>query len=243
MKVTVMWLLLLLPHCLPGYPISSCMGNQIENLNRLIASRRSWNTPRPELCAWLDDLGNIDHSPVYVGSQKGLMQADKIDKMPGQPEVVDFNQYAGYVAVDPVADRALFYYFVESPVNSLNKPLLLWLNGGPGWSSFGYGAMQELEPFRVNSDGKTLYRNEYAGDTDGRVPVTSSRYAIKTLQLPVETGWRPWYFESEGGGYVVGYKGVIFTTVRGAGHMVPSYQPERALTMITSFLQWKLPPS
>ncbi|TYG79086.1 hypothetical protein ES288_D02G113400v1 [Gossypium darwinii] len=82
----------------------------------------------------------------------------------------------------------------------------------------------------------------YSGDTDGRVPVTSSRYAIKTLELPVETAWRPWYSNSEVGGYVVGYKGVVFTTVRGAGHTVPSYQPERALTMITSFLHGKLPP-
>lgn len=45
------------------------------------------------------------------------------------------------------------------------------------------------------------------------------------------------------GGYVVGYKGLTFVTVRGAGHMVPSFQPERALTMITSFLQGQLPPA
>lgn len=30
---------------------------------------------------------------------------------------------------------------------------------GPGCSSFGYGAMEELGPFRVHSDGKTLYQN------------------------------------------------------------------------------------
>lgn len=44
------------------------------------------------------------------------------------------------------------------------------------------------------------------------------------------------------GGYVVEYKGVVFATVRGAGHLVPSYQPGRALTMIASFLQGTLPP-
>jgi hypothetical protein len=33
---------------------------------------------------------------------------------------------------------------------------------GPGCSSLGYGAFEELGPFRVNSDGKTLYRNPYA---------------------------------------------------------------------------------
>lgn len=39
------------------------------------------------------------------------------------------------------------------------------------------------------------------------------------------------------GGYVVEYNGLTFVTVRGAGHTVPSYQPQRALTMISSFLQ------
>ncbi|KAF9587701.1 hypothetical protein IFM89_004678, partial [Coptis chinensis] len=71
-------------------------------------------------------------------------------------------KYSGYVTVDPTAGRALFYYFVESPQNSSSNPLLLWLNGGPGCSSLGYGAMEELGPFRVNNDGKTLYRNDFA---------------------------------------------------------------------------------
>ncbi|KAK6143182.1 hypothetical protein DH2020_023530 [Rehmannia glutinosa] len=34
--------------------------------------------------------------------------------------------------------------------------------GGPGCSSLAYGAMQELGPFRVHSDGKTLYKNKFA---------------------------------------------------------------------------------
>lgn len=45
------------------------------------------------------------------------------------------------------------------------------------------------------------------------------------------------------GGYVVKYKGVTFVTVRGAGHLVPSWQPARALTLIFSFLYGSLPPA
>ncbi|TYJ33113.1 hypothetical protein E1A91_A05G080700v1, partial [Gossypium mustelinum] len=85
-----------------------------------------------------------------------------IDALPGQPDGVDFDQYAGYVTVDQKAGRALFYYLVESPPNSSsNNPLILSLNGGPGCSSLGYGAMSELGPFRVNSDGQTLFRNDF----------------------------------------------------------------------------------
>lgn len=488
-KVAHLALILLLLCCSQLAFLITCNADQISNLNMLLKSRKSANPPKPE--SWNESLyGTDEYSPVYIGKQDGMMEADKLDALPGQPEGVEFDQYSGYVTVDPNAGRALFYYFVESPDNSSTKPLVLWLNGGPGCSSLGYGAMEELGPFRVNSDGKTLYRNPYAwnsaanviflespagvgfsysntssdyntgdqrtaddsytflvnwlerfpqyktqdfyltgesyaghyvpqlaytilsknkntnqttinlkgiaignawiddntnvrgmydyfwthslnsdetnaginkycdfvtgndsnpnaceqymsfgyqelgnldiyniyaplcnsssqktgspasindfdpcsnayvnsylnlaevqtafhakrtdwaacggrltnwtdspttilpiikqlmdsginvwiysGDIDGRVPVTSTRYSINTFNLPIEIAWRPWYYKSEIGGYVVGYKGVTFITVRGAGHTVPSYQPGRALTMISSFLEGILPPS
>ncbi|XP_076940713.1 serine carboxypeptidase 1-like isoform X2 [Bidens hawaiensis] len=424
-------------------------------------------------------------SPVYIGPQDGLKDADKISSLAGQPAGTDFDQYSGYVTVDPNHGRALFYYFAESPVNSSTNPLVLWLNGGPGCSSFGNGAMMELGPFRVNTDNTTLSRNKYAwnnvanvlflespagvgfsysntssdyttgdtqtakdsytflvnwlerfpeyktrdfyiagesyaghyvpqlaqlilknnkianqtvinlkgialgnayvdsetantgtfdyfwthaiisdeihkgiksncnfsesanttdacldyqyqaytalsniyfydiytplcspfsnstpsisgfdpctenyiytylntpavqqslhakqvqwescnkpiglnwndmpftvlpviqdlmasgisvwiysGDTDGRVSVTSSRYAINKLKTSVKTPWYPWKYQGEVGGYVVGYENLTFVTIRGAGHFVPSYQPGRALAFFTSFLKGKLP--
>ncbi|XP_062020303.1 serine carboxypeptidase 1-like isoform X1 [Rosa rugosa] len=493
MKLSVYTCFLLISICRLAF-LRSCNANQIDNLNKLIKSRKSGNSPHAQL-SWDNDILADDHfSPVYVGSQAGLMEADEIDALPGQPGGVGFNQYAGYISVDRKAGRELFYYFVESPHNSSTKPLVLWLNGGPGCSSFGYGAMEELGPFRVINDGKTLFPNDYAwnnvanilflespagvgfsysntksdyenvgdkrtaldsytflvnwlerfpqyktrdffiagesyaghyvpqlaytivtknkvtnqtkinlkgiaignawiddnhgemgiyeylwthalnsdetyegihrycdfgsdnfsskctkyqiqashelgdvdiyniyaplcnlssssdtiyisvgsavngfdpcsdyyvdaylnlkevqaalhvkptnwsacsgvgwtdspptilptikhllesgitvwiysGDNDGRVPVTSSRYSLHNLSLPIEAAWRPWYSDKEVqvGGYVTGYKGgLTFATIRGAGHMVPSYQPKRALTLISSFLQGKLPPS
>lgn len=100
--------------------------------------------------------------PVYIGSQEGLKENDKISSLPGQPSGVNFDQYSGYVTVDKKAGRALFYYFVESINSSSTTPLVLWLNGGPGCSSFGAGAMTELGPFRVSKDGSTLWKNPYA---------------------------------------------------------------------------------
>lgn len=41
---------------------------------------------------------------------------------------------------------------------------------------------------------------------------------------------------------MVGYENITFVTVRGSGHFVPSYQPERALAMFSFFLEGKLPP-
>ncbi|XP_047090659.1 serine carboxypeptidase 1-like isoform X2 [Lolium rigidum] len=431
-------------------------------------------------------------SSVHGGSQDYLREKDKIRAMPGQKEEAKFDQYAGYVTVDANAGRALFYYFVEAPHDPSKKPLVLWLNGGPGCSSFGAGAMLELGPFSVHSDNKTLYKKShawntvanmlfvdipagvgysysnttsdyhntgdkkttddayiflvnwlerfveyrdrdffitgesyaghyvpelanliisnnrasnttnvklkgvaignadlqynltlratfdyfwmhamisgktyrtiqascsfndtytndcdnamnlalkekgnvddysiytpicqdassparssdsvvfgdpctshyvssylnrpevqralhanttglsypwmdcspvvfdnwkdspetmlpsikklisrgtrvwlYSGDMDAVCSVTSTQYALDILDLPTETSWRPWRIDKEVAGYVVGYKGLVFVTVKGAGHMVPYYQPRRALALFSSFLEGKLPP-
>jgi len=461
---------------------------QADKLFELLKSKSSRNSPT--LTTWtVSEESTEEYSPVYIAPQDGLAQLDKIVALPGQPSGVDFNQYAGYVTVNPTAGRALFYYFVESPTESSTKPLVLWLNGGPGCSSM-IGAMSELGPFRINSDGKTLFKNDfawsnvanmlflespagvgfsysnttsdydhsgdkntandayiflinwlerfpqykthdfyitgesyaghyvpqlaytilqnnkktnqttvnikgiaignawiddetsqkgmydywwthailsdtthdaifkycnfssesssamcdniiikafdeignidiyniyapicltdlsnasattgsinvfdpcwqdilisylnnsavqkafnakptswdvcsdviqswndsavtilpiieyliengqrlwvYSGDTDARVPITASRYSINTLNLPIETAWRPWYLNKEVGGYLEAYKGLLLITVRGAGHTVPSYQPQRALELFSSFLGGTLPSS
>ncbi|KAM3293070.1 hypothetical protein ACQJBY_036571 [Aegilops geniculata] len=431
-------------------------------------------------------------SSVHGGSQDYQRKRDKIIAMPGQMEEAEFTQYAGYVTVDANAGRALFYYFAEAPQDPSNKPLVLWMNGGPGCSSFGAGAMLELGPFSVHSDNNTLYKKKhawntvanmlfveipagvgysysnttsdyhntgdkrstddaytflvnwlerfpeyrgrdffitgesyaghyvpelanliisnnrargatnvklkgvaignadlqynltlratfdyfwmhamisgktyrtvqancgfngtytkdcdnamnlaikekgnvddyniyapicrdassplrssdpvvfgdpctnhyvssylnrpevqralhanttglnypwtdcsqlvfdnwkdspetvlpsirklissgtrvwlYSGDMDAVCSVTSTQYALDILDLPTETSWRPWRVNNEVAGYVVGYKGLVFATVKGAGHMVPYYQPRRALALFSSFLEGKLPP-
>ncbi|CAL4939705.1 unnamed protein product [Urochloa decumbens] len=107
-------------------------------------------------------LKNGTNPSVHRSPKNNLQEQDKIVSMPGQTWVVEFDQYAGYVTVDAKAGRALFYYFVEASQDPLDKPLVLWLNGGPGCSSFGSGAMLELGPFSVRSDNKTLYRKRHA---------------------------------------------------------------------------------
>lgn len=76
------------------------------------------------LCDAVNGRGSLSAPP------SGLKESDKIEALPGQPDGVDFDQYSGYVTVDPDAGRALFDYFVVSPQDASSKPLVLWLNGG-----------------------------------------------------------------------------------------------------------------
>ncbi|KAI3458991.1 hypothetical protein Pfo_015654 [Paulownia fortunei] len=108
---------------------------------------------------WLNFFVGICYSLSNVDQEK-----DRITYLPGQPENVGFSQYSGYVTVNQQAGRALFYWLTEAPTNRgpESRPLVLWLNGGPGCSSVAYGASEEIGPFRINSDGKTLYLNPYS---------------------------------------------------------------------------------
>ncbi|XP_057725876.1 serine carboxypeptidase-like 31 [Arachis stenosperma] len=93
---------------------------------------------------------------------------DVVRGLPGQPSV-DFEHYAGYVTVNETNGRALFYWFFEAITNPDDKPLVLWLNGGPGCSSVGYGATQEIGPFLVDSDGKGLKFNNLSWNQEANM--------------------------------------------------------------------------
>eukprot|EP00250_Pteridium_aquilinum_P026859 c33718_g1_i1 orf=96-1511(+) len=97
---------------------------------------------------------------ALAGSEKER-ELDRIVELPGQP-AVGFQQYSGYVTVNEQDGRALFYWLTEAAVDAPSKPLILWLNGGPGCSSVAYGASEEIGPFRINKNGTGLHLNEYS---------------------------------------------------------------------------------
>ncbi|GMJ14661.1 serine carboxypeptidase-like 31 [Hibiscus trionum] len=83
----------------------------------------------------------------------------------------------------------------------------------------------------------------YSGDTDGRVPVLSTRYSISALGLPIIKAWRPWYHEKQVSGWVQEYEGLTFATFRGAGHAVPCFKPSSSLAFFSAFLHGESPSS
>lgn len=103
---------------------------------------------------------------VCLITVESLSEADKIQTLPGQPQV-SFQQFGGYIPVDEKQDRALFYYFAEAETDPASKPLVLWLNGGPGCSSIGAGAFCEHGPFKPS--GQILVKNDYSWNKEANM--------------------------------------------------------------------------
>ncbi|VFQ89535.1 unnamed protein product [Cuscuta campestris] len=100
-------------------------------------------------------------------------------KLPGQTAAVGFKHYAGYVTVNKTNGRALFYWFFESLTLPREKPLLLWLNGGPGCSSVGYGESQEIGPFLIGGgDGPLLTINPFSWNTEANILFLESPFGV-----------------------------------------------------------------
>ncbi|PKA54505.1 Serine carboxypeptidase 1 [Apostasia shenzhenica] len=76
-----------------------------------------------------------------------------ITHLPGFNATFPSKHYSGYVTVDENHGKSLFYYFVESERNPAEDPVVLWLNGGPGCSSFD-GFVYEHGPFNFKAGEK-----------------------------------------------------------------------------------------
>ncbi|CAA0828365.1 Serine carboxypeptidase-like 25 [Striga hermonthica] len=98
---------------------------------------------------------------LFINATFASEEADRIVALPGQPKVA-FQQFSGYVTVNEVAGRALFYWLTEAVEQPLSKPLVIWLNGGPGCSSVAYGASEEIGPFRISKTSSGLYMNKFS---------------------------------------------------------------------------------
>ncbi|KAG2571210.1 hypothetical protein PVAP13_7KG015100 [Panicum virgatum] len=76
--------------------------------------------------------------------------------LPGFHGSFPSSHYSGYVTVDEASERSLFYYLALSERDPAADPVVLWLNGGPGCSSFD-GFVYENGPFNFEP-GSTLPR-------------------------------------------------------------------------------------
>jgi serine carboxypeptidase-like clade 2 len=58
----------------------------------------------------------------------------RVHNLPGAPSDLSLVHYAGHLPVEDQGLGKLFYWLFESPEEDVSKPLVIWLNGGPGCS-------------------------------------------------------------------------------------------------------------
>ncbi|MCP4748345.1 MAG: S10 family peptidase [Desulfobacteraceae bacterium] len=86
-------------------------------------------------------------------------QTGKVLSLPGYGQVKEV-QFAGNLPVDESGKGYIYFWFFESQSNPESDPVVLWLNGGPGSSSF-LGLFFENGPYKINEDC-TLADNLYS---------------------------------------------------------------------------------
>ncbi|XP_047155247.1 serine carboxypeptidase-like 20 [Vigna umbellata] len=91
-----------------------------------------------------------------------------VTQLPGFSSSFPSNHYSGYISIDGdyESGKNLFYYLVSSERSAEKDPVVLWLNGGPGCSSFD-GFVYEHGPFNFEAANSkenlpTLHINPYS---------------------------------------------------------------------------------
>jgi len=111
--------------------------------------------------------------------------------------------------------------------------------GGPPYT-FGHDSMIPLyRTFMINTNWKLLV---YSGDADTVLNFISTEQWVQSLKLTVKSAWKDWTYVDpvngpQVGGWWITYDRLTFKTVKGAGHMVPWYQPVPSLKLITDFIK------
>ena len=76
----------------------------------------------------------------------------------------------------------------------------------------------------------------YNGDLDMVCDFLGCQRFVDSLGYKLKDKYQPWYVGERLGGFVKRYEGITFSTVRGAGHMVPTDKPEAALEVIKELI-------
>lgn len=188
----------------------------------------------------LKALGKSDNDTMGIDVYSIYAPICHNSNLTATPKKVSFTEY------DPCNDYYVYAYMnradvqlaLHANVTKLNFAWDLCSDAINGWKDSPLTTLPLIQ--EAVSGGLRVWI--YSGDTDGRVPVTSTQLSLKKMNLTTTSVWYPWTLDKEVGGYAEVYGGLTFATVRGAGHEVPAYQPTRALALIKYFLSGqKLP--
>jgi hypothetical protein len=130
---------------------------RLAQLAAIVAVASLANASRSKL-----EYRQVPVDPTGVTTIKSAQGAEIRFKQPGKQGICETKEgvddYSGYISLDETTN--MFFWFFEARENPSEKPITLWLNGGPGSDSL-IGLFQEHGPCNVTEDLKTQW-NPYS---------------------------------------------------------------------------------
>lgn len=124
------------------------------------------------------ELKPYDNTTFEQLEQLPSAHEHQVTDLPGL-EAFNSSHFAGHLPTSQDLNGGqLFYWLFEAQEDPETKPLVIWLNGGPGCSSL-EGLFQEIGPFKVAPGGEKLHLNPYSWHREANVMF---------LDQPVGTG-------------------------------------------------------
>ncbi|XP_006662864.1 serine carboxypeptidase-like 7 isoform X1 [Oryza brachyantha] len=102
-------------------------------------------------------------------------------------------------------------------------------------------------PYAIDIKSSTKYHRSvtlkgyralvYSGDHDAIIPFLGTQAWVRSLDYPIVDDWRAWHVDGQSAGFTIAYENnMTFTTVKGAGHTAPEYEPERCFAMFSRWI-------
>ena len=129
--------------------------------------------------------------------------ADEVAQFPGFAGAMPSKVFSGYIKAEAEGQTFYSHYVLtESQRSPASDPLVLWQQGGPGSSGFGFGYLAELGPYVLDADSlgaknatPVPQRNRKSWDTLSNLlifehpPGTGFSYCVDASDKPVACEW------------------------------------------------------
>uniref|UniRef100_A0A6B0VDN9 Carboxypeptidase n=1 Tax=Ixodes ricinus TaxID=34613 RepID=A0A6B0VDN9_IXORI len=101
-----------------------------------------------------------DTKPLFITKvvkEKGVDAARNLSKVRLPTSFPVFEAYSGYITVNEAYKSNMFFFLVKARVDGSNKPLTIWMEGGPGFSGL-LGMFTKNGPVGITKDGSICTR-------------------------------------------------------------------------------------
>ncbi|XP_035839136.1 serine carboxypeptidase-like 3 isoform X1 [Helianthus annuus] len=147
--------------------------------------------------------------------------------------------YLGYWANNKVVQKAL--HVREGTIETWHKSnySLQYDMNKEDTVYYSYDIFSSVDDHRqlVARNSQVLIIN---GDHDMNFPYIGTEQWIKSLDLPTESPWKPWFASNQVAGYRTRYAKngytLTYATIKGAGHVVALNKPKEAFSMVDEWL-------